>query len=296
MDGTHGLRAWRWVFILEGIITVIIAFAAFFVLPNFPRTTTWLTEEEGQLAVYRLQEDVGEDDWVSAESQSFFNGLKLALLDIKTWVFTIMLLANVSSASVTNFFPTVVKTLGYPNIETLLLTAPPYVLAVITTYLNAWHADRTGERFWHIVLPLCVGVASFILAAATTATAPRYVAMMLMVPGVYTGYVVALTWISNSLPRPPAKRAAALAFINAVSNSSSIYASYMYPQPKSGPADLTIPISVDCATAALAILMAFIMRMILTRLNKKLARSEHVEGAINAVPGSGVANGFRFLI
>jgi hypothetical protein len=117
-----------------------------------------------------------------------------------------------------------------------------------------------------------------------------------MVPGVYTGYVVALTWISNSLPRPPAKRAAALAFINAVSNSSSIYASYMYPQPKSGPADLTIPISVDCATAALAILMAFIMRMILTRLNKKLARSEHVEGAINAVPGSGVANGFRFLI
>jgi MFS family permease len=207
-----------------------------------------------------------------------------------------MLLANVSSASVTNFFPTVVKTLGYPNIETLLLTAPPYVLAVITTYLNAWHADRTGERFWHIVLPLCVGVASFILAAATTATAPRYVAMMLMVPGVYTGYVVALTWISNSLPRPPAKRAAALAFINAVSNSSSIYASYMYPQPKSGPADLTIPISVDCATAALAILMAFIMRMILTRLNKKLARSEHVEGAINAVPGSGVANGFRFLI
>lgn len=52
--------------------------------------------------------------------------------------------------------------------------------------------------------------------------------MMLMVPGVYTGYVVALAWISNSLPRPPAKRAAALAFINAISNTSSIYASYMY--------------------------------------------------------------------
>jgi hypothetical protein len=52
--------------------------------------------------------------------------------------------------------------------------------------------------------------------------------MMLMVPGVYTGYVVALAWISNSLPRPPAKRAAALAFVNAISNTSSIYASYMY--------------------------------------------------------------------
>ncbi|KAH6857384.1 pantothenate transporter liz1 [Alternaria rosae] len=296
MDGTQGLRAWRWVFIIEGIITVAVAFAAFWILPNFPRTTSWLTEEERQLAVYRLQEDVGEDDWVSAESQTFFHGLKLALLDIKTWVLTIMLLANVSSASVTNFFPTVVKTLGYPNIETLLLTAPPYVLAVITTYLNAWHADRTGERFFHIVLPLCVGVAAFILAAATTATAPRYVAMMLMVPGVYTGYVVALAWISNSLPRPPAKRAAALAFINAISNTSSIYASYMYPQPKSGPADLTVPLSVDCATAALAIIMASIMRIILGRLNKKLARGEHVEGAINAVPGAAAERGFRFLV
>jgi len=296
MDGTQGLRAWRWVFILEGIITVAIAATAFFILPNFPRTTSWLTEEERQLAVYRLQEDVGEDDWVSAESQTFFHGLKLALLDIKTWVFTIMLLSIVSSASVTNFFPTVVKTLGYPNIETLLLTAPPYVLAVITTYLNAWHADRTGERFFHIVGPLCVGVAAFILAAATTSTAPRYVAMMLMVPGVYTGYVVALTWISNSLPRPPAKRAAALAFINAVSNSSSIYASYMYPQPKKGQPNLTLPLSVDCATAALAIVMTVIMRIILGRLNKKLDRGEHVEGAINAVPGSGAKNVFRFLV
>lgn len=219
------------------------------------------------------------------------------MLDIKTWVFTILMLSIVSSASVTNFFPTVVKTLGYDNVNTLLLTAPPYVLAVITTYINAWHADRTGERFYHIVLPLCVGVAAFILAAATSSTAPRYVAMMLMVPGVYTGYVVALAWISNSLPRPAAKRAAALAFINAVSNCSSIYASYMYPQPrgKSQP-DLTVPLAVDCGTAALAIIMALLMRMILSRLNKKLNRGEHVEGAINAVPGVAQENGFRFLL
>lgn len=50
-----------------------------------------------------------------------------------------------------------------------------------------------------------------------------------MVPSFYSGYVVALGWISNTLPRPAAKRAAAIALINAISNSSSIYASYMYP-------------------------------------------------------------------
>jgi hypothetical protein len=139
-----------------------------------------------------------------------------------------LLLGFVSAGSVTNFFPSVVQTLGYGTINTLLLTVPPYALAVITSMLNAWHADRTGERYFHVTLPIYVAIVAFVLAAATTATAPRYIAMMLMVPGVYTGYVVALSWISNTIPRPPAKRAAALAAINAVSNAAQIYSSFMY--------------------------------------------------------------------
>jgi hypothetical protein len=63
-----------------------IAIVAFFVLPNFPRTTSWLTEEERQLAVWRLDEDIGEDDWISSEAQTFGHGLKLAVVDIKMWI------------------------------------------------------------------------------------------------------------------------------------------------------------------------------------------------------------------
>ena len=99
------------------------------------------------------------------------------------------------------------------------------------------------------------------------------------------------------MPRPPAKRAAALAFINAISNTSSIYTSYMYPQPKSGAQpNLTIALAVDCGTAGLAIIMSVVMRIILGRLNKKLDKGEHVEGAINAVPGAAQERGFRFLV
>lgn len=181
MDGKAGIAAWRWLFIIEGAATIVIATCCFFVLPNFPRTTMWLSEEERQLAVWRLQEDIGVDDWVSSEEQSFWHGMFLAFKDIKVWILVVMLLGIVSAASVTNFFPTVVQTLGYSKLITLLLTAPPYVLAMIVAFANAIHADKTGERFLHIALPLVVGMASFILAAATTAVAPRYVAMMLMV-------------------------------------------------------------------------------------------------------------------
>lgn len=93
----------------------------------------------------------------------------------------VLLFANISAASVTNFFPTVVATLNYGNVETLLLTAPPYVLGVITTFATAWHADRTGERFYHVATPLCLAMITFIISAATTNTAARYVAIMLMV-------------------------------------------------------------------------------------------------------------------
>lgn len=86
LDGAKGLRAWRWLFIIEGAITVIIAFAAFFILPNFPRTTTWLTEEERHLATWRLEEDIGEDDWNGSEKQVFFHGMKLAFQDVKMYI------------------------------------------------------------------------------------------------------------------------------------------------------------------------------------------------------------------
>lgn len=86
MDGDLGLRAWRWLFIIEGAITVVIAVSAYWMLPDFPRTTKWLSEEEKELAIWRLVEDIGEDDWIDSQHQSFWGGMKLALLDIKMWI------------------------------------------------------------------------------------------------------------------------------------------------------------------------------------------------------------------
>lgn len=78
------------------------------------------------------------------------------------------------------------------------MTAPPYVIAVVICLLNAWHADKTGERYWHIVCPPVLAMAMYIIAVSTTGFAARYFAMCLMVGGTYAGYVVALGYISNS--------------------------------------------------------------------------------------------------
>ncbi len=59
---------------------------AYFVLPDFPRTTTWLSDQERELAVWRLEEDIGEDDWTGSEAQTFGHGFNLAIKDLKMWV------------------------------------------------------------------------------------------------------------------------------------------------------------------------------------------------------------------
>lgn len=199
----------------------------------------------------------------------------------------------------------VVKTLGFNNTNTLLLTAPPYVLAVIVTFIHSRHADVTGERYLHIVIPVALAVVAFILAACTTTLAPRYIAMLLMLPSIYSGYVVSLAWISNTLPRPPAKRAAGLALINSVSNASSIWTAYFYPA-SAGPRYVTA-MGINSGTAVLSILAATVLRWHLKRLNRRLDEGlavmdvaegkgdEEVQGTAG-VSLEGVEKGFRYLL
>ncbi|EOD52489.1 putative pantothenate transporter liz1 protein [Neofusicoccum parvum UCRNP2] len=213
-------------------------------LPNLPNTTSWLSEQERQLALWRLEQDIGEDDQAQSEDESLLRGFKLALTDVKVYVVALILICIASSASVLNFFPTVVETLGYGSTETLLLTAPPYILCMITAYLVSWSSDRAGERYFHVTAPLYVAIVAFILAASTTATTPRYIAMVLMIPGFWSSWSLVFAWTSSSIPRPASKRAAALAMVNAVANSANIFGSFMYPKsqaPRYGELGLLAP-------------------------------------------------------
>ncbi|GME64920.1 mfs transporter [Neofusicoccum parvum] len=266
MAGVMGLPSWRWLFILEGVATVVVAIVAVFCLPNLPNTTSWLSEQERQLALWRLEQDIGEDDQAQSEDESLLRGFKLALTDVKVYVVALILICIASSASVLNFFPTVVETLGYGSTETLLLTAPPYILCMITAYLVSWSSDRAGERYFHVTAPLYVAIVAFILAASTTATTPRYIAMVLMIPGFWSSWSLVFAWTSSSIPRPASKRAAALAMVNAVANSANIFGSFMYP--KSQAPRYVIAMSVNTATALVAIVAATVLRFILARQNK----------------------------
>lgn len=125
LDGDMGLAGWRWLFIVEGTITIGVAIAAGFFLPDYPATTAWLSEEEKHFAIWRLRQDIDEDD--EASSYSVMDGLKMALKDWRLYVFVLFQHLSLLSQTFQYFFPAIVGTLGYGAIDTLWLTAPAWV-------------------------------------------------------------------------------------------------------------------------------------------------------------------------
>ncbi|KAF5495361.1 MFS transporter prlL [Colletotrichum siamense] len=268
MNGKLGLADWRWLFIIEGTIPIPVAVLTYFTLPDYPATTKWLTDEERQLATLRITEEAVEED--DRGEATAWQGLKMSFTDPALYMIWLMQLGLNTAASFTNFFPTIVATLGYNQRNTLLLSAPPYVFAAILGITNSWHSDKHRERWLHIVWPQVFCSVGFIISATTLNVAARYTATFMMM-SVYGSFGCILSWVSTTLPRPSTKRAVSYAVVNAGSNLASIYASYFYPKSH-GPQYWQANI-LNVAFAAMCILLATILHFYLRWRNRKLRRA-----------------------
>ncbi|CAO2653270.1 Nn.00g026810.m01.CDS01 [Neocucurbitaria sp. VM-36] len=304
MEGVLGHRAWRWLYWIEGAATMAIAISAAFILPDLPHNARGFSEEERAVAVLRMTEDVGEADEDSAE-QSAFAGLLMAVKDTKIYVMMLTFTAYVVGLSFNAFFPTLTRTLGFGYITTLLMSAPPWAFACVVSLINAWHADRQQERFWHIVGPIIGGLVGFIISMCTLNTAARYVALFLQASA-YAGFIVFYSWISSSFPRPPAKRAVAIAMINAFSQLGNIAGSYVWNMSDNG---FRNSYGVVTAMFGVTIIGCWIFKVILVRLNKRLddgvdawvvhgdvaEQTARTEG-VSVEEGQRLMKGFRYLV
>ena len=124
-------------------------------------------------------------------------------------------------------------------------------------------------------------IAGFIISASVVNLPARYFSMMIMLPGVYTAFTVGLTWAANTLPRPPAKRAAVMALCNCCANCSSIYGPFLYP--KGTAPRYLIAMGVNAGTSLMSIVVATVFRVVLKKLNEKMdvidGRAVGTEGA-----------------
>ncbi|KAH0594803.1 hypothetical protein MHUMG1_07638 [Metarhizium humberi] len=277
MQGVLGHAAWRWLFWIEGAVTMFVALLAALILPDLPHNARGFTEEERAVAQLRMIEDVGEAD-TDAADQGAFDGLIMALTDYKIYVMMLTFTAYVVGLSFNAFFPTLTGTLGFAYVPTLLMSSPPWAFSCLISIINAWHADRTQEKFWHIVGPIIMGIVGFVISMSTLNVAARYVALFLQA-GSYAGFIVFYSWISSSFPRPPAKRAVAIALINAFSQLGNVAGSYVWALKDNG---YRKSYGIVLSMFGVTIVGCWIFRMMLSRLNQKLEEKETAETSQSA--------------
>ncbi|KAH6669622.1 major facilitator superfamily domain-containing protein [Plectosphaerella plurivora] len=268
MHGMAGLSGWQWLFILQGAVTLVVAIGAVFILPDEPLTTRWLTEEERSLAHERTQRDTV----ANAGQTTTWSGIYEAAKDPKVWLFVFMQHCHLGANGFKNFFPTAVKTLGFDQTITLVLTCPPYLIAGVISIAWSWSSGRFNERTWHITIAKAVAVFGFVLGCATLNTGARYFAMIVFSIGTYAVNSIILGWVSNTCSQTKEKKACSLAIVNCIAVSSFIWTPYMWPtsdEPRYVMA-MSSSAALSIATAA----GAWGMRFWLKSENKKIRSSE----------------------
>ncbi|CAO2649961.1 Nn.00g012530.m01.CDS01 [Neocucurbitaria sp. VM-36] len=198
MNGVGGLEGWRWLFLLEGLITVIVGFGVFFWLPSYPEHASWLTEEEKHMQRVRL----GTNALASEDKTLNWAEIKDCLTTWRLYVHYIIYMgAGVAAASLSLFSPTIVAGLGYKDLQAQLFTVPPYAVAYVLTLFAAIMSDRYKTRGLIAFISCFTAGIAFIVQASLPGTAytARYVTLMIATSGVFGTLPPLCAWVGDNV-------------------------------------------------------------------------------------------------
>ncbi|MFI5393802.1 MAG: MFS transporter, partial [Myxococcota bacterium] len=164
LDGAGALRGWQWLFVIEGLPTVLFGFVFLRLLPDAPGKARWLGDAERALIAGQLAEDERQK---AAFAQRFT--LTEVFTDWRVWALALADFSRGVFNNALNFWmPTLVQELGVAKDDYFtvgLLTMIPWGTAALAMVLCAWNSDRTGDRLWHAVLAALAAAAGLVILA-----------------------------------------------------------------------------------------------------------------------------------
>ncbi len=180
LDGRLGLEGWQWLFLLEGIPSVLVGIAVLWLLPDRPRDARWLPAVERAWLEERLAAE--GHDRIAHHGESLRRALGNPMV---WWLGLSYFLLVVALYGFALWLPQLVKASGeFTNFEVGMITAIPYAAAAVGMVLVGRSSDRTGERHLHLALPALVGALGFIAVTRTGSTGLLIAALCLCAFGV----------------------------------------------------------------------------------------------------------------
>ncbi|KAM7200208.1 Major facilitator superfamily domain containing protein [Naviculisporaceae sp. PSN 640] len=227
MDGTAGIAGWAWIFILEGLLTVIVGIISFWMVYDFPDEATFLSEDDRTRVVRRLR----LDKQASADHEEFQTlYLWQALKDWKMWLgMAIYMGCDMPLYAFSLFLPTIIQDLGWNTsvVRSQLMSVPPYAVAALFTVAIGFIADRTRQRGLCNILVSLLGVAGFSMLLGSGDPAVRYVGTFLGALGIYPCISNTITWMANNT-EGVYKRGVVLGFVIGWGNLNGVVSSNIY--------------------------------------------------------------------
>ncbi|KAK3393353.1 major facilitator superfamily domain-containing protein [Podospora didyma] len=227
MDGIGGKPGWAWIFILEGLLTVVVGLASFWMVHDFPDEATFLSEEDRARVIRRLKFDMQS----SAEHESFkITYLWSALKDWKMWLgMAIYMGCDMPLYAFSLFLPSIIAGLGWNStvIRAQLMSVPPYAVAALLTVVIGFVADRTRARGLCNILVSLLGVAGFAMLLGSEDPAIQYAGTFLGALGIYPCISNTISWMANNI-EGVYKRGVVLGFVIGWGNLSGVVSSNIY--------------------------------------------------------------------
>ncbi|MFD3561224.1 MFS transporter [Streptomyces sp. NPDC058686] len=236
-DGVSGWQGWQWMFLLEAVPALMVGVATLFYLDNGVRDAKWLSDEEKNVIERALAEDT--------KHQTVHGKVWDAFREPKVWLMSLIYFCFIMGQyALTFWLPTFVESTGIKgNLAIGVLSAIPFLAALVAMNLFGRSADKRRERRWHLVVPSLMGAVGFSLAASWSgSTVLSLIALSFAAAGVLT--CAPLFWSLPTAFLGGAAAAAGLAVINSVGNLAGFVSPYMIGALKDATGSTSIPMYV----------------------------------------------------
>ena len=253
MDGVLGLAGWHWLFIIEGAPAILLGFLALKVLTDRPDNADWLTEGEREALKRKLATEAETTKTLG------YSDLRAALTRPRVLALGCLYFLMVTGLYGIGFWmPQVIGAFGLDPLQIGFLTAIPYLFAAIAMVLWGRRSDRTGERRWHIALPLLLAGAAFAWSAYSGPLLPTMIALTLATLGFYAAF--GPFWSLPTALLTGTGAAAGIALVNSMGNAAGFAGPYIVGVLKQSTGSFSAALLFLAVALALGGLMALCFR------------------------------------
>ncbi|SAL09730.1 MFS transporter [Caballeronia telluris] len=219
MDGIAGMQGWQWMYLIEAMPALLLAFVVFFYLTDKPADAHWLPADEREWLVARQAHERAHRESVHSFS------VKEAILNRRVLAIALIYFgANATNYGLSFFLPQIVKAFGLTNVQTGFVTSLPYIVGVISMVLWGRHSDRKLERRWHVAIALLVAAGGIAASAGLDNPVMKMIALSIAGFGIFGCLPVIWTLPASFLSGAAA--AGGIAAINSLGNLAGFFGPY----------------------------------------------------------------------